>query len=153
MQAMEIQLRRFLRKIFAAWLGTSFVTVWKIMCFLLPLSYEFLEAKLKTNIIIYLVKEISRQLNLTLITWLLVLCTPINKKGSRAKINKKLAVWKKKQPGNLILKSRLVLKEFRRSGQGLICIGIKVTSGQNVTPAQLINCEKKRQKDFPIPNK
>lgn len=62
MQRMEAQLRMFQRKNICYLVKDKSCDSLENNV-LLSLSYEFLEAKLKTNKIIYLVKEISRQLN------------------------------------------------------------------------------------------
>lgn len=85
------------------------------------LKNNFPGAKLKSNELISLAEEILRQSYIDSVMWLFTLMQFYNeKRASGVKRNAKHTVCKvKRAPGNLMLETRLVLKEIRGLARGL----------------------------------
>lgn len=116
---MDAQLKRFQRTVLATELETDLVIVSQRMWLLLPHPKNLPEAKLRSFGLISLAEETSMDsLKLTLL-WLLVI-TLLQTFNGKEKWGKKK--WKmfrlrrKKEPRNLMLAPRFVLREMRRNG-------------------------------------
>lgn len=117
---MDAQLKRFQRTVLATELETILVIVSQRMWLLLPHPKNLPEAKLRSFGLISLAEETSMDSLMLTLLWLLVITLMQMFNGKEEKWGKKkwkmFSLRRKKEPRNLMLEPRFVLRETKRNG-------------------------------------